>query len=145
MKDCAVAYSARECEATERARLEALARHLNTSTVPNLDFKKANVPNLGISKEILAFWEENKDTVALLENWPRGNTYVNEVRAYFTLIFNCSCALRFIQIILCDGLHMSIVMMARLTTSRFNPVKWPSTKITQRSMADRSHSVEITS
>jgi hypothetical protein len=76
MQGCYNAFSRAECDATERARVEMnndQPRSQHNYTV--VGFKKRKVPE-GIWREILQFWEENKDK-AKLEDWPRGNTYVN--------------------------------------------------------------------
>ena len=77
MSECYAAYSQRECDTTERARLQMSrdqpAIHHNYT---ELGFKKGKIPT-EIYKEILKFWNENKEKGLKAETWPRGNTYVN--------------------------------------------------------------------
>ena len=72
MNDCYAAYSKRECDATERARLEMSkeqpATHFNYT---ELGFKKMKVPE-ALFKEIADFYEANKVSGEHPENWPRG-------------------------------------------------------------------------
>lgn len=90
MADCYKAYSQRECDATERARLEMCMdqpkQHFNYTET---GFKKMKVPE-EIFKEIKAFWDENKGKGEMNENWPRGNTYVNawEVPSFMVSLEN---------------------------------------------------------
>ena len=83
MSDCYAAYSQRECDATERARLEmALEQPPTHFNYTELGFKKGKVPE-DLFRDILDFYEENKEKKKP-EQWPRGNTYVNawEVPTY---------------------------------------------------------------
>ena len=76
MAGCYEAYSKRECDSTERARMEMnLEQPGNQHNYTELGFKKTRVPD-EIFKDILTFYEEHKNDEKL-ENWPRGNTYVN--------------------------------------------------------------------
>ena len=76
MAGCYEAYSKRECDATELARMEMnLEQPRAQHNYTELGFKKIRVPD-EIFKDILTFYEEHKDEEKL-ENWPRGNTYVN--------------------------------------------------------------------
>ena len=76
MAGCYEAYSKRECDSTERARMEMnIEQPGNQHNYTELGFKKTRVPD-EIFKDILTFYEEHKNEEKL-ENWPRGNTYVN--------------------------------------------------------------------
>ena len=90
MADCYKAYSQRECDATERARLEmSMSQPPLHHNYTKTGFKKMKVPEK-IFAEIKAFWEENKVKGEAEENWPRGNTYVNawEVPSYMVSLEN---------------------------------------------------------
>ncbi|KAJ1441573.1 hypothetical protein B484DRAFT_304358, partial [Ochromonadaceae sp. CCMP2298] len=76
MQGCYDIYSKRECDATERARLQ-----MNRDQPPHqhnytdIGFKKLKCPQTAW-EPLLEWFERNKDNVKP-ENWPRGNTYVN--------------------------------------------------------------------
>ena len=76
MEGCYKAYSKGECDATERARIDmCMTQPRSQHNYTEIGFKKMRVPSL-IWGEILRFWEENKEK-EIEEDWPPGNTYVN--------------------------------------------------------------------
>ena len=76
MAGCYKAYSKGECDATERARMAMnLAQPKTQHNYTELGFKKTRVPD-ELFQDILAFYHENKKNERT-EDWPRGNTYVN--------------------------------------------------------------------
>lgn len=76
IKGCYEKFSRRECDATERARIEMnLQQPKAEHNYTEIGFKKLRVP-AAAWEPLLAFYEANKDQENL-ENWPRGNTYVN--------------------------------------------------------------------
>ena len=76
MASCYKAYSKGECDATENARMAMnLAQPKQQHNYTEMGFRKDRVPE-ALFKEILEFYELNKDNEKL-EDWPRGNTYVN--------------------------------------------------------------------
>jgi len=76
MKGCYKKYSPRECDATERARIDMNMEQPRTQhNYTELGFKKLKAP-IAAWEPLLAFYEQNKHN-AKPENWPRGNTYVN--------------------------------------------------------------------
>jgi hypothetical protein len=77
MQGCYDAFTKRECDATERARLEmSMTQTAENLNYTEIGFKKAKIPG-EIYKEILAFWNENKVKGAHPEKWGRAYTYVN--------------------------------------------------------------------
>ena len=81
MEGCYKAYSKGECDATERARIDmCLTQPRSQHNYTEVGFKKMKVPSL-IWGEILRFWEENKER-EIEEDWPPGNTYVNNWERY---------------------------------------------------------------
>ena len=83
IKGCYAAYSYRECDSNERARLEMSFEQPSTQVnYTEIGFKKMRAPE-GVWKPLIEFWEENK-LKEKAEQWPRGNTYVNnwEVASY---------------------------------------------------------------
>jgi len=83
IKGCYAAYSYRECDSNERARLEMSFEQPATQVnYTEIGFKKMRAPE-GVWKPLIEFWEENK-LKEKAEQWPRGNTYVNnwEVASY---------------------------------------------------------------
>jgi len=77
MSECYAAYSQRECDATERARLEmSLTQPPHHVNFTKIGFKKRKAPK-ELFHEILDFYEKHKDKGKKAEQWPRGNTYVN--------------------------------------------------------------------
>lgn len=76
MAGCYKAFSKPECDATERARMEMnLAQPKKQHNYTELGFKKTKVPE-DLFKDIIKFYEDHVEDEKL-ENWPRGNTYVN--------------------------------------------------------------------
>ena len=76
MDGCYKAYSRGECDATERARIDmCLTQPRSQHNYTEIGFKKMRVPAL-IWGDLLRFWEENKEK-EIEEDWPPGNTYVN--------------------------------------------------------------------
>jgi len=76
MEGCYELYSQRECDATERARLDMSKRQ--PAQQPNyteVGFKKAHLPE-DAWNQLLSFYEKYKDQ-SQPEAWGRGNTYVN--------------------------------------------------------------------
>ena len=76
MKTCYKAFSQRECDATERARL-AMNRNQPRSqhNYTEIGFKKVRAPD-SAWKPLADFYERNKNKMKP-ESWGRGNTYVN--------------------------------------------------------------------
>lgn len=73
---CYAAYSQRECDSTEQARLQMnLDQPKSQYNYTEMGFKKMKVPE-DIWSKIIAYYEENKDKLKP-EKWPRGNTYTN--------------------------------------------------------------------
>ena len=76
IKGCYAAYSYRECDANERARIEmSLEQPATQVNYTEIGFKKMRAPE-GAWKPLINYWAENKNKEKL-EQWPRGNTYVN--------------------------------------------------------------------
>jgi prolyl 4-hydroxylase len=76
MKGCYDKYSARECDATERARIDMNLNQPKTQhNYTEVGFKKLKAPTAAW-EPLIAFYEANKDAEKF-EDWPRGNTYVN--------------------------------------------------------------------
>lgn len=76
MKGCYDHASRSACDATERARVAMNLEQPPTQfNYTEIGFKKTRVPD-DIWAEILKFWEANKHK-EVLEDWPKGNTYVN--------------------------------------------------------------------
>ena len=76
MQGCYDAFSKRECDATERARVDMNFNQPKTQhNYTGMGFKKTRVPP-EVWQDILQFWEENKEK-EVAEDWPPGNTYVN--------------------------------------------------------------------
>ena len=80
IKGCYEKYSFRECDANERARLE-MSREQPATQVnyTEIGFKKLRAPE-AVWKPLIAFWNENRQKEKA-EQWPRGNTYVNNWEA----------------------------------------------------------------
>ena len=76
MEGCYTKYSKRECDMTEEQRI---AMNLNQPKMQfnytETGFLKMKVPE-GVWTIVKDFYERNKNH-KLIENWPRGNTYVN--------------------------------------------------------------------
>jgi len=80
IKGCYEKYSFRECDANERARLEMSREQPSTQVnYTEIGFKKTRAPD-SAWKPLIEFWERNKDNEKA-EQWPRGNTYVNNWEA----------------------------------------------------------------
>ncbi len=76
MKGCYAKFSPRECDATERARMDMnKAQPSSQHNYTEIGFKKLKAP-AAAWEPLINFYEANKDKEKL-ENWPRGNTYVN--------------------------------------------------------------------
>ena len=76
MAACGKLYTPRECDATERSRLEMNRNQpKGQHNYTEIGFKKRRLPE-GLYQEILQFYNENKNNQHL-ESWPRGYTYVN--------------------------------------------------------------------
>ena len=76
IKGCVGKYSQRECEGNERARIEMNLNQPRTQhNYTTVGFKKMEIPP-ELWHDIKVFWEDNSDKERV-ENWPRGNTYVN--------------------------------------------------------------------
>ena len=76
MEGCYKAYSRGACDATEQARMEMnLEQPKSQHNYTEIGFKKTRVPD-GLWQEILRFYKANKDNEGT-EEWPAGNTYVN--------------------------------------------------------------------
>lgn len=76
MKGCYDKFSRRECDATERARMDMnLNQPRSQHNYTEIGFKKVRAP-AAAWEPLIAFYEANKDAEKL-EDWPRGNTYVN--------------------------------------------------------------------
>ena len=76
MEGCYKAYSRGSCDATELARMEMnLEQPRSQHNYTEIGFKKTRVPD-ALFEEILQFYEANKNSESA-EEWPRGNTYVN--------------------------------------------------------------------
>ena len=76
MKGCYTKYSQRECDATERARLEMNKNQPATQhNYTDIGFKKLRAPTAAW-EPLISFYEANKH-LEKPEEWPRGNTYVN--------------------------------------------------------------------
>lgn len=76
MERCAKYYSARECKATENARLEMNLNQPKTQVnYTKLGFEKRKAPEKAW-EIIKGFWDRHKNS-PVLESWPRGYTYVN--------------------------------------------------------------------
>ena len=76
MEGCYKWASKSACDSTERARVAMnMAQPASQINYTDIGFKKMKVPQ-GIWKEILKFWETNKGK-EIPEDWPPGNTYVN--------------------------------------------------------------------
>ena len=76
MEGCYKLYSKRECDATERARLDMSIKQPATQyNYTEIGFKKMTLPKAAWDP-LLAFYEKNKHD-AQPEAWGRGNTYVN--------------------------------------------------------------------
>lgn len=76
MTGCYNKYSPRECDGTERARISMnLEQPATQHNYTEVGFKKMRAP-IAAWEPLLAFYEANKE-VEKLEEWPRGNTYVN--------------------------------------------------------------------
>ena len=83
MAGCYATYSERECDGNENARIDMnLNQPRSQHNYTEVGFKKMRIPE-ALWKDILIFWEDSKDKERV-ENWPRGNTYVNhwEVPSY---------------------------------------------------------------
>lgn len=83
MKGCHAKYSYRECDANERARIEmSLEQPATQVNYTEIGFKKMVAPP-GAWEPLKEYWAENKHKEKA-EQWPRGNTYVNnwEVPSY---------------------------------------------------------------
>lgn len=76
MSGCYKSSSKSECDATERARMEQNREQPRSQhNYTEIGFKKTRVPD-DLWREILEFYEDHK-TNENLEEWPPGNTYVN--------------------------------------------------------------------
>lgn len=76
MRGCYTKFSPRECDATERARMEMNKDQPSSQhNYTDIGFKKMKAP-AAAWEPLINFFEANKDKEKL-ENWPRGNTYVN--------------------------------------------------------------------
>jgi hypothetical protein len=76
MDGCYKAYSKGSCDATELARMEMnFEQPRSQHNYTEIGFKKMRVPD-DLFEEILLFYHANKDKESS-EEWPRGNTYVN--------------------------------------------------------------------
>ena len=76
IKGCYDKYSFRECDANERARLEMSREQPGTQVnYTEVGFKKMRCPE-AVWKPLIEFWHANRDKEKA-EQWPRGNTYVN--------------------------------------------------------------------
>lgn len=76
MDACGKLYSPRECEATERSRMEMNQNQpKGQHNYTEIGFKKRKLPE-ELYNELLQFYNENKNNQHL-ESWPRGYTYVN--------------------------------------------------------------------
>jgi prolyl 4-hydroxylase len=76
MKGCYEKYSKRECDGTERARMDMnMAQPGSQHNYTEIGFKKLKAPPAAWAP-LIAFYEANKNNLKP-ENWPRGNTYVN--------------------------------------------------------------------
>ena len=76
MKGCYDKFSKRECDANERARIEMnFDQPRMQHNYTELGFKKIKCPK-EVWEPLIAFYNQNKHDEHL-ENWPRGNTYVN--------------------------------------------------------------------
>jgi len=83
MSGCYKAYTQHECDGNEHARIDMnLNQPRSQHNYTDMGFKKMRIPE-DLWKDIQEFWNENKDKERV-ENWPRGNTYVNhwEVPSY---------------------------------------------------------------
>ena len=76
MERCYKAYSKHECDATENARVAMNLRQAQIQhNYTEIGFKKMKAPP-DVWNIINTFYQNNKGKETL-ENWPRGNTYVN--------------------------------------------------------------------
>jgi len=76
MKGCIDAYSKRECEGNERARVDMnFNQPRSQHNYTEMGFKKMRIPD-ELWRDLQEFWDENK-AKERVESWPRGNTYVN--------------------------------------------------------------------
>ncbi len=76
IEGCYKKYSFRECDSNERARLEmSLEQPATQHNYTELGFKKMRAPD-EIYLPLKEFYDNHKDEKKL-EQWPRGNTYVN--------------------------------------------------------------------
>jgi prolyl 4-hydroxylase len=76
MNGCYAKFSKRECDATERARLDMNKRQpASQHNYTEIGFKKLKAPKAAWDP-LIAFYQMYKDDFKP-ENWPRGNTYVN--------------------------------------------------------------------
>ena len=76
MAGCYKDSSRKECDATERSRIEMnLEQPRSQHNYTEIGFKKTRVPD-DLWREISEFYEAHKTNLEL-EAWPPGNTYVN--------------------------------------------------------------------
>ena len=76
MAGCYATYTKHECDGNEHARIDMnLNQPRSQHNYTEMGFKKMRIPD-ALWKNLQVFWDENKDKERL-ENWPRGNTYVN--------------------------------------------------------------------
>lgn len=76
LKGCYSLYSRRECESTEEDRIFMNRDQPRTQhNYTEVGFKKVKVPK-EVWDAVSEFFNKNKNS-KLLEEWPRGNTYVN--------------------------------------------------------------------
>lgn len=76
MQGCYDKYSFRECDANERARLEmSLDQPSHQHNYTEIGFMKRRLPD-DLFIDLKNFYEAHKE-MEKLEQWPRGNTYVN--------------------------------------------------------------------
>lgn len=76
IQGCYNKFSRRECEGTERARIAMnLEQPASQHNYTEIGFKKLRAPPAAW-EPLIAFYEANKNEEKL-EEWPRGNTYVN--------------------------------------------------------------------
>jgi len=83
MQGCYDAFSFRECDSNERARIEMnFDQPRSQHNYTEIGFKKMRAPQ-SAWEPLIAFWNQHK-TQERAEGWPRGNTYVNnwEVASY---------------------------------------------------------------
>ena len=85
MEGCYKLYSKRECDATEKARLEMNFDQPRTQhNYTDIGFKKIKAPK-ELWDPIIAFYKNYKDKEEP-EAWPRGNTYTNNWESKTTMI-----------------------------------------------------------